>query len=398
MISIESGGTLGQEKFLVVQMYYVSRISAALSVLALLAASWFSLRLAQADANFRRRTMESVARASAIMPRNTEYLAFRALQLDYDGLDPTPTLRRMAALAPLSSTPRIRLGLAAEIRGDFDSAERWLLDAARVDRQFEPRWTLANYYFRRGNSAQFWRWMRSALEASYGDRRPAFDLCWRMSGDPREIFAQAIPARHEVIGAYLAYLLETRRLSAVAPIALKLAAVGDPNDRPLLLAACDAFIDAGAGASARALWTAMGLPVSSDFETPGTGHGFDWRIPDVPGVSRVASRVGARILLSGRQPESCEILRRFVSLQPGTRYIVHWETRTQNIASPTGLEWRVSSERAPVLSGDDWRAGDLNFTAPSEIVALTLAYRRPSGSVRAEGSLELRNIRIEESR
>jgi tetratricopeptide (TPR) repeat protein len=375
-------------------MYYVSRISAAVSVLALLAASWFALRLAWADANFRRRTLESVARASAIMPRNAEYLAFRALQLDYDGLDSTPTLRRIAALAPLSSAPRIRLGLAAEIGGDFDSAEKWLLDAARVDRQFEPRWTLANYYFRRGNTAQFWQWMRSALEMSYGDRRPAFDLCWRMSGDPQEILSRAIPARHEVIGAYLAYLLETRRLSAAAPVALKFASAGDPNDRPLLLAAVDAFIDAGDGASARALWTAMGLPVSSDFETPGTGHGFDWRILDVPGVSHA----GARIVLSGQQPESCELLRRFVSLQPHARYIVHWETRTQNIASPTGLEWRAASEHAPVLSSDDWRAGELDFTAPSEIVALTLAYRRPSGSVRAEGSVELRHIRLEESR
>ena len=56
-------------------------------------------------------------------------------------------------------------------------AERWLLDAARVDRQYEPRWTLANFYFRQQKMDDFWKWMRAALEVSYGDRVAAFDLC-----------------------------------------------------------------------------------------------------------------------------------------------------------------------------------------------------------------------------
>ncbi len=168
-------------------------------------------------------------RAIEIMPRNTEYLALRALELDYDGADSMPVLKRIASLNPLASAPRIQLGLAAEIHGDPDSAERWLLDAARVDRQFEPRWTLANFYLRRENPAEFWKWMRLALQVSYGDRRPAFDLCWRMSEDPREILTRAIPERHEVLAAYLAYLLEEHRLPAAAAVALKLAAAGDPK-------------------------------------------------------------------------------------------------------------------------------------------------------------------------
>ena len=45
-----------------------------------------------------------------------------------------------------------------------------LHEAARVDRTFDPRWTLANYYFRRQNWDEFWKWMRAAAEMSYGDR------------------------------------------------------------------------------------------------------------------------------------------------------------------------------------------------------------------------------------
>jgi len=70
--------------------YLVSRVAAVLAIVALGAAAWFSIRLAQADADFRRRTPESVARAVELAPRNTEYLALRALQLDYDGVDATP--------------------------------------------------------------------------------------------------------------------------------------------------------------------------------------------------------------------------------------------------------------------------------------------------------------------
>ena len=95
-------------------MYYLSRIVAAIAMVAMSIAAWFSIRLAQADAEFHRGTPESVARAVEIMPRNTEYLSLRALQLDYDGTDSTQLLRRVATLAPLSSAPRIRLGLAAE--------------------------------------------------------------------------------------------------------------------------------------------------------------------------------------------------------------------------------------------------------------------------------------------
>src|ERR1700733_3627454 len=120
-----------------------------LLLLPLIAAGWFSVRLARADAEFRRGTPESVARAMELAPSNSEYVLVRALQVEYDGGDSTRLLERAATLSPMNAAPRIRLGLAAEIRGDFAGAETWLTDAARVNHQFEPRWTLANFYFRR---------------------------------------------------------------------------------------------------------------------------------------------------------------------------------------------------------------------------------------------------------
>src|SRR5579872_4508118 len=298
------------------RMYYAIRI--VLAIL-LAAAAWMSFSSARADFEFRRGTPESVARAVALAPGNTEYLEFRALQLDYEGADSTTLLERAAELNPMSSTPRIRLGLAAEVRGDSSASEKWLLDAARVDRQFEPRWTLASYYFRRGRADDFWKWMREALEISYGDRRPAFDLCWRMSDDAAAILRRAIPDRREVLASYIDYLLETKRVDALEEPALKLASARDPGDLNVLLASCDALIAARRAGAAWELWRAMGFGEVS-FEAPRLGRGFDWQPVESPGVTHLhidQPRSMHRVTLSGNQPESCELLRRALRLDPG---------------------------------------------------------------------------------
>jgi hypothetical protein len=422
-------------------MYYVSRILAWFAVATLIAAALFSVHLARADAEFRRGDPTSLARAIAVEPRNSEYLALRALQLDYDGADSTPLLERAAALNPVSSSPRLRLGLAAEIRGDYDSAERWLLDAARVDHQFEPRWTLANFYFRRDNVPAFWTSMRAALEVSYGDRRPAFDLCWRMAGDAGSIgiLDGAIPNRREVLTAYLLFLLESHR-DAIAPVAMKLARFHDPADRPILFAASDAILDPGPGvpdvpnasarrdaisagrttssarhdapaagretASAMELWTAMGLARPSgvfngDFSSVPLNHGFDWRQIESGGVTHASidqPRSAHRISLDGRQPEWCALLIQILNLEPNTRYTLRWEARTSGIKSPTGIEWRIGDRRAAIDPSESASAGTADFTATTELAPLTLFYQRPSGEARAEGSIDLTRVWIEHAR
>src|SRR5579863_4966918 len=235
------GSHFSSRKIKVIQVYYARRIFAVAALVVVAVAAVYSIRLALADAAYRKRTRQSVARALKILPDNAGYLLFRAQQMDYDGENSTALLERAARVNPLSSAPRIRLGLAAEARGDFSGAEKWLLDAARVDRQFEPRWTLANFYFRRERPTEFWKWMRAALQVSYGDRRLAFDLCWRMTQNPEQVLTQAIPDRHEVLAAYLYYVMDLHH-EAVAAAALKLAQVQDGSDGPELDLACDLLI------------------------------------------------------------------------------------------------------------------------------------------------------------
>jgi tetratricopeptide (TPR) repeat protein len=390
------GSHFSSRKIRVIQVYYARRIFAVAALFVLAVAAVYSIRLALADAAFRKHTTQSVARALQILPDHLGYLLFRAQQMDYDGEDSTALLERAARLNPLSSAPRIRLGLAAESRGDFSGAEKWLLDAARVDRQFEPRWTLANFYFRRERPAEFWKWMRAALEVSYGDRSLAFDLCWRMSQNADEVLTQAIPERHEALASYLYYVMDVHH-EAVGPAALKLVQLHDPSDASELESACDLLIDAGKFTEARDLWRQMGQPqtgliANGDFATEPSGHGFDWRPSLAAGVTDVPLPGSYRIKLSGKQPEACELLRQFVALQPGRMYSLRWEGRTQGFASPSGIEWFAGTAHGAL------ELGVIDFKADAAILPIILAYHRTTGQARAEGSVEIRAVSLVEKR
>ena len=365
-----------------------------ITLIALAAAAWWSIRLARADIAFRQRTPQNIARAIELEPENGEYLAALALQAEYSGQDWTPLLEEIARLNPRASAPRIRLGLAAELRGDAKEAERWLQEAYSIDRQFETRWTLANFYFRQNKPDEFWTWMKSALEVSYGDRVAAFDLCWQASANSKdgaaEILDRAIPDRREVVASYLAYLLNHHKQAAIAGAALRLAKMRIPEDLPLLYSATDVSLDPD-------LWQALGNPrpagvTHPDFEQPRTGHGFDWHFIETAGVTH-QSLEDHRIRFSGQQPQSCELLRQVVGgLRPGASYNLHWETRTQGIASPTGLVWQIADRTGEIAASGDWSAGRMIFTPDSDQAVLVLTYRRPEGQVRTEGYVDIRRV------
>jgi len=379
-------------------MYYTKPLP--LLIIAVLAgAAWWSMELALADVYFRQETPQAVARAIELTPQNTTYLALDALQNEYEGKDSRIQWERIVHLTPRLAAPRIRLGLAAELRGDTAEAERWLLEAAAVDRQFETRWTLANFYFRQDRDA-FWTWMQAALDMSYGDRKPAFDLCWRKSSNGAAILERAIPKRADVAAAYVWYLQGERRVEALAPAALYLASTNAPAGQEPLLTAVDTLLDAGMPRDASQVWVAAGhtAPIgifNPHFEEPRIGHGFDWRFARQEGITHVVLDAprGHRVRLSGAQPESCELLRQVVGgLNLGASYHLRWQQRSDGLPAESGIEWRMAGRSAALSSGE------LSFTAPAESAVLELHYQRPRGEVRAEGSVDLLEVTLENDR
>jgi hypothetical protein len=56
------------------------------------------------------------------------------------------------------------------------------------------------------------------------------------------------------------------------------------------------------------------------------------------------------------------------------------------------LAWRIAGNSGELTAGEDWSSGSMTFTPDSDHAVLVLAYRRPQGHVRAEGSLDLRQV------
>ena len=360
-------------------------------------AAWFAVLLARADEAFRKGTPEGVAEAVALTPSNTAYLSREALQAEYAGEDQSPLLKRIIQISPLASAPRIRLGLDAEIRGDTAQAERGLLDAAHVDHQYEPRWTLAQFYFRQQRMDDFWKWLHSALEVSYGDRRAAFELAWAAAPDTDAILAGAIPDQHDVLAAFLAYIEEKHADGAAA--AVRLARWHNPADLPLLYFEMDDLLGRGDRNKARKIWLALGYPApgvvfNPDFGPPHVDHGFDWRLETKPGVkfTQLETPPSLRITFDGRQPEVCELLRQYVGIRPGGKYVLSWESR----GHANGIAWHAALGARPLKTSNDWTPGRMIFTATQDWIALS--YERPLGEVRTEGSVELRHVAIEEQK
>ena len=194
-----------------------------------------------------------------------------------------------------------------------------------------------------------------------------------------------------MVASYLAYVLSHNRQAAIAGAAKKLAKIRTAEDLPLLYSATDAVLDPD-------LWQALGNPrpngiTHPNFEEPATvrSQRRPWiRLAhrrNVAGVTHLSLDGAHRIRFSGQQPESCELLRQVVGgLRPGAAYTLHWEARTQGIASPTGLTWQIAKRTGEIAASEDWSSGKMMFTPDSDHAVLVLTYRRPEGQVRTEGS------------
>jgi hypothetical protein len=394
------------------------RIAGVTFAAVLLFAIYWSARFAYADDLSRKPSLADAAAAVRLAPLNASYWLRWADLAEISGDSGAHSLQHALELDPGYAPAWIRAGLEAEAAGDFVRAEHCLLRASQASHMFEPRWALADYYFRRGNESEFWRWMKSALEWSSGDRRPLYDLCWRFRPEPETILARGIPAKHELMLDYLVYLLSAGRLDAAESMGNRLMHAGGlrrgkaPDEEAALLTYTDTMLVAHRWDSAMVSWKALGYPgpglTNGNFTTAFLQRGFDWRTPEAPGVTvlRESDPPALRIDFSGKQPERCEILQQFVPVRPGTAYRLSFEYTASDIAPHSGLAWRAFDPdtgtevplNSPQLSTSQWTGATALFVAPPRARSLFLAltYVRESGTVRIEGSASLRNVGIRE--
>ncbi len=385
-----------------------------------------AVRAGLADWRYSRNTENSIRAAICLEPRRALYYVGLSERLDAAEQESRAPLRTAVSLKPDDAAIRMRLGLRAEQARDFAEAEQQLLEAARRAKKFQPRWTLANYYFRRGREEDFWHWSKEAFHFSYGNRMPLFELCWRMSPDAEIILRRAVPGERAVRRDFAAFLMGKQEWRVAEVLLEKTSRNASVTEQPFFLGAIDRLLNASRIPAAVSIWNSLCIRnvidrgvlspdagrvvTNQDFSKPALGHAFGWRVHPVPGATVLeGSAPGLRVALSGDQADRCVLLHEAVPLAAGWRYefsSVYRSIPTDGAPADTGsglrwrLEWAGVTEPAAVeselLAEEGVHYSSTEFQVPAGVTGgrLSLVHRRDPGAVRMTGSVDIIRVSI----
>jgi hypothetical protein len=385
----------------------------AFVVAACLLGVWESWKILRSDELNSKGTAESIRAAIRLEPSSWWYY-IQLAQLD-DG-DAKELLQSSLLLNPYNSDAAIDLGLRFEADGDFVQAEKYLLQAFAVDRTYAPRWTLANFYFRRDNLSSFWIWARRAAEMPQDDIGALFELCWRVSDDPKTIEANLVNDNPLVLRQFVDFLIRKDQAEAAAHPAWRLVRVGSQElDRQRVFDVINRVIDRSDAMDADKLWNDLisqrwivadaSIPNNPQFARDPLPVNFDWNLPGIDGLHSWPGPSGLVTEFTGDEPETWIIAQQAISLSPGN-YNLQSSYHTRDIAAGTGIRWEIGEihsdtvlANSPFLSSDtpvrlSW---PFSVDANHHLLWLRLVYHREVGTPRVAGTLVVPSIRIEAS-
>lgn len=154
--------------------FELARIAAIIGLT--VAATW-SFRVAVSSYLASAVTVGGLEQAIAWCPgQSLNHVRLSALISESDPKRAIDLLQKAVVLDPEDSRSWIDLALRREMSGDLPTAEQDLMRAAAVDSQYLPRWSLANFYFRREDTTRFWLRAQAAAVMLYDDPKPLFRL------------------------------------------------------------------------------------------------------------------------------------------------------------------------------------------------------------------------------
>lgn len=395
------------------------RIVPILTLFSLAVLGWYSILFSRADAAFRDNTLASLRTAVELAPSSAAYHELLAEHLETAGQNPDLELKIATDLSPRESRYWIRRAFRAELEQKYQESEDYLLRARSVDRGFDPRWALMNFYFRRNKLSDFWRYTRESLDMSYGNLSPIFRLCLAANGDPAAT-QQILPPRRDILFSFFVYLLNQGRLDYAAKVADELSLKPQGDEAPALINYCGKRMTTNPNSALRVwnrLCAARLLPfgelapeqgrvtTNGDFAIQPARGGFDWKYSADPTISITPSDTGQGLLidLSASQADNVALIEQEIPLTPGNQYAIRYTYRLAGPADDSGLHWAIFPTNtdsgsvdelmiSPVLVGQDWQNGKLTFLAERDAVRLVLVRRRTLGTVRWKGTVQLRNV------
>ena len=377
---------------------------------------------AAADLLGRRNQPESTRWAMRLVPANGAYPAQLADEIfAIDSTSARSLLQRAVQLNRYDASSWIQLGLLWEAGNDLPRAEEALLRAASVDSTFLPSWSLANFYFRREEADRFWYWAQKASQMAPDDATPLFRLAWYVRPSVAEIEYRLQMRKPAVEGQFVNFLVSQGDPAAVTEAALHMLNDSDKDSAESLLGACEWLIEEKRPELAWPLWNGLATrhliayaPLAAgsvDSVTNGKfgespiSRGFDWHLSTVEGVTSFLN-VSPDTLgfeFSGREPDRAVLMDQAAPVKVGKPYALIINYVTSGISPGSGLRWMVTDDRSGAvlartesLSAERGGEAFACFTAPdgAAFVNLSLLYQREPGTVRAEGKLALKQVRL----
>ena len=402
-------------------MLIARRIVPLMMLIGLAILAYYSILSALADVSFRENNLAALRIAVALVPANAAYHALLAEHQEAAGENPDRELEIATELSPRESRYWVRRSFRAEIERNYADSEKFLVTATRVDRGFDPRWALMNFYFRRGRTPEFWKAAKEALEMSYDDLSPIFRLCLATNDDPQAT-RLVLPARRGILRAFFVWLIQNRPVESSKALADELASSSGPEDLPALADYCDRQLGRD-NESALAVWNTLcrrkllpfrelapgnGLVVTNgNFSAEPSNRGFDWRFgaDQFAVMSRPDGDKGISIDINGRQPDRLILLEEDIPLSPGRKYAVTVDYDLAGDQSDSGLHLLVAGGPAGETNTDDPIATSAVFSTQDqgteritfqalkrEVARLQLEYRRTAGTIRWKGAVRVHRV------
>jgi hypothetical protein len=390
-------------------------------VLGLMFAACLALAARETVANMfaASKSLEGLSRAERFDASNPDFPARYARALSELGgeqggdADPREIARAFATaikLSPRRAENWASLGEALDLAGDTAGAAR--ADRRAIElfpRSPEINWQFANFLLRTGDSAGAIAPLRAAIEGDPALRQGAFDLAWR-AGIPREQILEMLPARQEILSAYLDYLDSTGRVDAAADAWQRLLALPEPVNFDAASRYFDTLLYAHRVDELAPAWAALARQdperihwqpdasnriTNAGFEEQPSDGGFDWRIVPIEGadVALDAEIVhgGSRSLLvhfDGKHNLDFGNVVQYAAAEPDTRYRFIAYARSEGITTDSGPRIAIydaydraalAVETESVTGTTSWREQQLEFrTGPQTRLLVVQLIRAPS--------------------
>lgn len=364
----------------------------------------------------RRESAEALQSAERWDPSNPDYPEQLGRALAAEGADAAPAqvaraFEDSAGLAPHRAANWTEVAEALDFSGDASGAARAYGRALKLfPKSPAINWQFANFEIRAGDAAAALEPLQTAIAGDASLRTGAFDLAWRAGIPPEEIL-EMLPARQEILSAYLDFLVATGRLDAAAGAWRRLIAPPERFDLDAAFRYFDAELRARDVDALTRIWSDLGRHdpdrvhthpddgnriTNGGFEDAIVNGGFDWRIVPTDGAQigtdASAAHDGARSLavhFDGTLNLDFGSVAECVAVEANTAYRLSAYTRSEEITTDTGPRIAVYDafdhaalwiETGNVTGTTSWQEQRLDFrTGPKTRLLIVQLVRRPSG-------------------